>query len=206
MTAVFRTRSRGRGYSLVELMVGIGVATILLAVAVPGFTNAIRNNRVRSASNTLVANLAYARAEAATRGTIVAICPSVDGASCVANGQAYETGWLIYSYEPGYAVADKDYDSSPTAHNVLLRRVASQPGVSIRAGASGSVRYGSQGELRAGATAATGDTQVIFDICYRNEAAGVGQSSAAVPGVQLVLQGAGSVSNSRMAAGNACAP
>jgi type IV fimbrial biogenesis protein FimT len=204
--AVFRTRARGRGYSLIELMVGIGVTAILLAVAVPGFTNAIRNNRVRSASNTLVANLAYARAEAVTRGTIVAICPSVDGASCVAAGQAYETGWLIYSYEPGYAVSDKDYDNSPSAHNVLLRHVASQPGVSIRAGAGGSIRYGSQGELRAGATAASGDTQVAFDICYRSAASGVGESGAAVPGVQLTLQGSGSVSTSRMASGSVCAP
>ena len=99
------TRQGNKGFSLVELMVALAVAAILLVAAGPSFRDAIRRNKVSSASNALLADIAYARSEAINRGNVVSICPSSDQATCTGNGKAYENGWLVYTYQAGKGVA-----------------------------------------------------------------------------------------------------
>ena len=82
------TKREQGGFTLLELMVTLAVASILAVIALPSFRDLLRKNQVSSANNALLADLSYARSEAITRGNIVSICPSSDGATCTAAGQA----------------------------------------------------------------------------------------------------------------------
>lgn len=60
-------RSRPRGFSLVELMVGIVVMAILLSLAIPSFKNWMQNSQIRNAAESIQNGLQRARAEAVAR-------------------------------------------------------------------------------------------------------------------------------------------
>lgn len=57
-------RFKSRGFTLIELMLGISVAAVLLAVAVPSFQNVTANNALRTASADLVTAINTARSQA----------------------------------------------------------------------------------------------------------------------------------------------
>ncbi|OOG64889.1 hypothetical protein B0E46_05720 [Rhodanobacter sp. B04] len=188
--------TRQQGFSLLELMITITVAAILLAVAVPSFRDVIHRNQVSSASNALLASLAYARTEAITRGQLVSMCPSSTGNSCAAGGQAFDSGWLVYTYPAGAASANKAYDASAT----LLRATAVQAGVSTQFLGSAVITFGQQGQLK------PSGSMLKFVTCYRDSASGDGLSTAAVPGNALGVTASGSVQTSMVAAGASCTP
>ncbi|MEW9573047.1 GspH/FimT family pseudopilin [Rhodanobacter sp. Si-c] len=184
-----------RGFTLVELVVTLAVLAILIMVAVPGFRDTIRRSRVSSASNALLADLRYARAEAINRGQLVSLCPSSDGGNCTADGSAWDAGWLVYTYPAGAASANTAY----AAGNILLRTGATRPGVTISASTADVVSFGQQGQLRPGAA-------LSFRTCIRASGSGAGENATAVPGAQLDLSGSGSLANKTLAAGDACTP
>jgi type IV fimbrial biogenesis protein FimT len=60
-----------RGVSLVELMVGLGIASFLLVAGVPAFSSWIQNSQNRAAAESVLAGLQLARVEAVKRNTVV---------------------------------------------------------------------------------------------------------------------------------------
>ena len=64
---------RGRGFSLIELMVAVSVLAILMAMAIPNFTTWIRNARVRTVAESLQSSLRLAQAEAQRRSRSVVL-------------------------------------------------------------------------------------------------------------------------------------
>jgi len=84
-----------RGFTLVELMITISIASILLAVAVPGYQSLMKGSHLATQANQFMTALHYARSEAVKRGMRVTICKSADGATC--NGDNWQDGWLIFS-------------------------------------------------------------------------------------------------------------
>lgn len=77
---------RQHGFSLVELMVTIVVAGILVALAVPAFSNYILNQRIRNASFDFVSALSFARSEAVKRNVSISVQRS---------GTAWGGGWSV---------------------------------------------------------------------------------------------------------------
>lgn len=191
---------RFRGFTLIELLVTLAVMAILAAFALPSFTKSIHANAVSSASNTLLGDLNYARAEALTRGIYVSVCPSTDGESC-SSSDAWESGWIIYTYTAGNAVANTDFDHSDDT-NVLLRYTTDRHGVSVQgAGTNAVLTFGPQGELKP--MAAT----FAFATCYRGGESGTGTSTSSVPGIGLNLQSSGIVQATTLADKNSlCVP
>jgi type IV fimbrial biogenesis protein FimT len=61
------------GFTLIELLITLAVLAIVLAFAVPSFTNLIENSRVTTQTNNLLAAVNLARSEAVKRGVEVSI-------------------------------------------------------------------------------------------------------------------------------------
>ncbi len=56
-----------RGFSLTELAIAIGIVGILMAAAMPQFTQSLHNAQMKSATENIVTGLGLARAEALRR-------------------------------------------------------------------------------------------------------------------------------------------
>jgi type IV fimbrial biogenesis protein FimT len=81
-------RPRMRGFTLIELMVTLGLVAILLMVAVPSIATFQRNAQLTSFVNSLVAGINAARGEAMKRGRYAMVVPS-DGAN-------WSSGWTAF--------------------------------------------------------------------------------------------------------------
>ena len=84
-----------RGFTLIELVVTLAVASVLLVVAVPNIRTFVQNSRARTQINDLVTDLTYARSQAVKRGLSVGLCPSNDGATCLAQ-TSWQGGYLTF--------------------------------------------------------------------------------------------------------------
>lgn len=71
-------RFNAYGFTLVELIVAITIIGILSALAAPGMNSIIKNQRLTSQANELVADLNFARSEAVKRATWITICKSTN--------------------------------------------------------------------------------------------------------------------------------
>lgn len=90
---------RARGLTLVELMVTIGVAAIVLGLAVPSFTTTIQESHMTAASNDLVGTLQLARSEAIKRNLPVTVCRTAnfnDPTPACGAGEGWHEGWIAF--------------------------------------------------------------------------------------------------------------
>ena len=98
-------RSRHSGFSLVELMVTLGVAAILVSVAIPNMRDSLRNNRLSGGVNDLLHSIQVARTEAIKRqnGNVV-VCgtanPTLADAAMVCDYATFK-GWFVFQDTDG---------------------------------------------------------------------------------------------------------
>lgn len=72
-----------RGFTLIELMVVVGIAALIMTLAAPSFTSLIEMQKLRGVSAQLVTDMQFARSEAISRNTVVRIDFRVNSAmSC----------------------------------------------------------------------------------------------------------------------------
>mgnify|MGYP000155491751 CR=1 FL=1 len=86
---------RAEGFTLLELMVALTIASILIAMAVPNFRTMVIKNSVEGQIDRLSAAIANAKAEALSRGKSVVICGSANGTSC-SGASDWSTGWIVF--------------------------------------------------------------------------------------------------------------
>jgi type IV fimbrial biogenesis protein FimT len=93
--------SRGvNGFSLIELIVTTLLISIFAMIALPGFAELIKNERLVAQNNDLISDISFARGEAMRMGSRVTICPTVDHSACT---EDWSTGRMIF--------ADTDHDA-----------------------------------------------------------------------------------------------
>ncbi len=87
---------RMRGFTLLELLVVVAVATILITVAVPGMAHFVQASRTTATVNDLVRALQLARTRAILDADTVSVCKSADGTQCGSDGTLWEDGWIVF--------------------------------------------------------------------------------------------------------------
>lgn len=93
-------RHRSRGMTLIELLVTLAVLAIVVALAFPSFAGTLRNNRVTTQANGIVAALAGARTESVVRSRSVTICAADVAAeglpSECGDQEDWSKGWVMF--------------------------------------------------------------------------------------------------------------
>jgi len=89
-----RRAARHAGFSLMELMVGVTILGILLAIALPSFGEWVRNNQVRTAAESLREGLQLARSEAVKRNARMRLqmVTTVDNSCALSTAGPY---WVV---------------------------------------------------------------------------------------------------------------
>ena len=156
---------RVRGYTILELMLAIGIVGVIAGFAVPSFLSTVRINRTVSANNDLVSAMALARSEAIKRGSRVTVCPSPDQLSCNNSG-LWEQGWIVFVDPANPGVAD-------VGEEFLRVWLPLEGGTTIRAGGAFAnfVSFIASGETRGGA----GNTD-SFSVCDQRAVAADGRT------------------------------
>ncbi|MEC5212066.1 type IV fimbrial biogenesis protein FimT [Polaromonas sp. CG_9.5] len=83
-----------RGFTLIELLVTIALVAILMALAVPSFSDAALSSKLAANANRLAASATLARSEAIKRNSSIKLCISTNGNSCITTG-GWEQGWIV---------------------------------------------------------------------------------------------------------------
>ena len=117
------------GFTLVEMMVTIGVVGILLAVAVPAMRSFVQDDRQSTQATTLWMTLNLARSEARKQDASVSVCPSADGLTCSGSAAGWPLGWIVLSSAPGTTAPAMVAPALPTGST--LSEAASQPAVTF---------------------------------------------------------------------------
>jgi len=86
---------KSQAFTLVELMIVLGVAAILATMAAPAFWNMIQNQRATTQANELVTAVNLARSEAVKRGERVELCASADPDAGSCGGSDWTAGWVV---------------------------------------------------------------------------------------------------------------
>ena len=82
-------RTKQSGFTIIELLLAVGIVGLLAAIALPSFNYAIAKNKLSSTANEVVGAFNLARSEAAQRGTRINI-------SSVSGGTNWATGFRVW--------------------------------------------------------------------------------------------------------------
>ena len=115
-------RSRSRGFTLIELLTTLSIAAILVTLAVPSFSEVIKNNRLITQTNDFVTSLNLARSEAIRRGDRVTVCKSSDQASCAGSG-GWDQGWIVFKDVNGDGVVTNPNTNVLRVHGALSNKI-----------------------------------------------------------------------------------
>jgi type IV fimbrial biogenesis protein FimT len=119
------------GFTLVELMVSIAIASILLLMAVPSYQDFITRNSVDAVQNRFNTAVITARTQAAARNTTASLCASNDATSCT-GASHWSNGWIVFLDADADATVDNGEDiilkhSSTSNYSLRLQDNAATP-------------------------------------------------------------------------------
>lgn len=120
MTRGRLVKGTSAGFTLAELLAGMSIATLMLALALPQWAAWLAEQRVLVASNRLLSGLALARGEAIHRGTPVRFCAA--SASGCSTQREWSGGWR--SQRSREASWQTLRDSGPTPDGVRVEVAA----------------------------------------------------------------------------------
>lgn len=117
------------GFTLIELMVTLGIAAVVTALAVPSFNEAMRSNRLATYANNLTSALSMARSEAIKRGKNVSVRRVDNNSSTnLGAGANWEDGWDVFVDED----ADGNFDAGVNGDTLLKTFPALAEGFTLR--------------------------------------------------------------------------
>jgi len=142
-------RQNQRGVTLIELLIGIGIFALLMAMAVPTVTQYIQNTYIRTAAESIVSGMQYAKSEALKRNKPVRfqLVNDLSGACNLAsNGES----WVVSLDDPSgncaAAMTSLGLDTDP-APRILQRRNAAEGSANADVAASSTPSLGGNNSL-----------------------------------------------------------
>jgi type IV fimbrial biogenesis protein FimT len=105
-----------RGFTLIELMVGIGLTAMLLSMAVPALDMFANNARQTGAVNDFVSSMHAARSTAVTTNSRVTVCPTINGLGCAA--VSWDEGWIVFTDPNSNQIVDADETIISTGNGI----------------------------------------------------------------------------------------
>jgi type IV fimbrial biogenesis protein FimT len=122
-------RNRSAGLTLIELMIGVGLAAVIATLALPSMGEFVRNIRLASGMSQLYSDLLLARSESIRRNGRVLVCPrasqtSTDCATVIA-ADTWMNGWLVCYDTDADAACDASTAADPNP--VRVRSALSTP-------------------------------------------------------------------------------
>jgi type IV fimbrial biogenesis protein FimT len=117
--------ARSAGFTMIELMMTIAIATIVMTLAIPSFRYITNANRIAGEINGLLGDMQFARAEAIKEGQGVTVCVSTDHTTCAANDTDWEHGWIVISSLASVGVlrVQSPFSSTDTFESLTLSTV-----------------------------------------------------------------------------------
>ncbi|MCU0755725.1 MAG: GspH/FimT family pseudopilin [Xanthomonadales bacterium] len=136
-------RTSQRGFTVIELMITVALAAVLLAVALPNFSDALVRSRVAGAADELQSALSLARAEALKLKLPVTLCARATGTTCN-TGTSWNAGFLLFQDPNGNGLPDE-------GELILRDRPFDLPNVGVTS-TTPSVSFTGNGRVAGGAT------------------------------------------------------
>ena len=118
---------------MIELMVVVATTVVLLGLTAPPLSDFIVRNQVASSQSSLASSLAFARSEAARRGTTVFVVATAGGST----GNEYANGWDVYADNDADGVFGSADAPSLRHYEALPSKVILQGGLQVAFGADG---------------------------------------------------------------------
>lgn len=144
---------RQNGFTLIELMIAIGLTALLMSMAVPAMSLFVSNARQTGAINDFIASMHMARSTAITTNSRVTVCASDDGAGC--DNVDWNEGWIVF--------IDEDSDQDVDAGERIISTSEGVDELSIRSGEFGQfLMYRPNGRAM---NAAVTDNSGEFTVC-----------------------------------------
>jgi type IV fimbrial biogenesis protein FimT len=119
--------NREKGFTLIELMIAVGLAALLLSMAVPALDMFTSNARQTGAINDFVSSMHVARSTAITTNFRVTVCASAGGTNC--ETVSWDQGWIVFG--------DRDSDQAVDGDEVIVAASDGIDGLSIQSGEFG---------------------------------------------------------------------
>ena len=98
-------RTSEYGFTLIELIIVLSIASILLSMAIPNYSAFVQDSLLTAQSNNFASTLALAKSEAIKRSSRVSICPSTNGTGCT-GGSVWSNGWVVFANPNGDSTID----------------------------------------------------------------------------------------------------
>lgn len=144
--------SKIKAFTIIELLTVVTIFGILAALTAPSFANIIKDNRMTTQYNDLLASLSFARSEAARRGLPVSVCKSSDQSSCGGNAVDWNDGWIIFVDDNGTA------DGILNGGEELVRAHDSLDSDNTLNYSQASIMYSNDGSI-------LGSSNILFTMC-----------------------------------------
>lgn len=134
-----------RGFTAIELMAVLAIASILAALAAPNMGQFLASRKVEDLARRVGEDLAFGRSEAVKRNAAVLVCTATSGACAALPAAAdWATGWRVCFDSD----ADGACDAGTAADANPMRQQAAASGLSL-VGPASRLRFNADGTMTA---------------------------------------------------------